>query len=160
MNGFYGSSAHYSSSFILTAITDQPIIVIAFHVIFFVLTQKTNYFESFCGALMASICFSVKPPFVDPDHKQVLSVEYVLLLVVVFCMEYFVNILGFPIAFICLIVYFTVFKLNEFYCNMYCLMTLIQIIVSNYFSSDHQVVAYLGLSTVTGLGVLIWKRIK
>jgi hypothetical protein len=150
-----GSSSHYSSSFILTTITDQPIVVIVFHILFFLITGKNNYFESFFGAMMAMLCF-----YLTPQTKTIVfSFEFVLSVFAVFCAEYLVNIFGFPVAFINIIVYITLFKIDHFYMNVYCIMTLAQVIIKSYLIQDQQqVLAYAGLSTVVALGVVIWKK--
>ena len=151
-----GSSSHYSSSFILTTITDQPIIVIVFHILFFLITGKNNYFESFFGAMMAMLCFYLTPP---QTKTIVFSFEFVLSVFAVFCAEYLVNVIGFPVAFINIVVYITMFKIDHFYMNVYCIMTLAQVIIKSYLIQDQQqVLAYAGLSTVVALGVVIWKK--
>ena len=153
------SSAHYSSSFILTTITDQPIVVIVFHVLFFAMTGKTNYFESFFGAMMAMLCFYLTPEL-QKDKKIVLSVEYVLSVFVVFCSEYLVNVIGYPVAFFNIVIYITLFKLDHLYMNVYCIMTLIQVLVTKYLMEEKQVLAYAGLSTIVALGVFVWNNKK
>lgn len=150
-------SSHYSSSFILTTITDQPIIVIVFHVLFFLITGKNNYFESFFGAMMAMLCFYLKQP--SQNKTIVFSFEFVLSVFAVFCAEYLVNIIGFPMAFINIVVYITMFKIDHFYMNVYCILTLAQVIITKYLLQDQQqVLVYAGLSTVVALGVFLWKK--
>lgn len=152
----------YVSAFILSVITDQPILIIGFHVLFFLVTGFLNYFEAFFGAATATICLYQEPnPFTtEGSERRVISLEYILLIIFVFLLEYLVNIVGFPVAFIALVIYLTVFKLNHFYMNMYCVIALVQVIVSNMTKVEDRVIVYGVLTCVNAFCAFVWKRIK